>query len=81
MKHLLLHNWNVVRIIRLILAILLVVQAIRMNEWITGIFALALLLMAIFNTGCGAGGSCYVPTAKTKNTSPKQEAIEYEEVV
>ncbi len=77
MKYSILHNWNLFRLLRLALGIAIIVQG-AMGKDILFIIAGALFtLLAIFNAGCCAGGTCY--TAAKKNTATKE--ITYEEVV
>jgi hypothetical protein len=63
MKNILFTNWNIMRIIRLVFAIVLFTQAAQKFEWYLVIFGLFFLVQAIFNFGCGANG-CAIPKKK-----------------
>ena len=57
MKTLLLKNWNLMRILRLVIGIWAIVEAIQSKEPLLGIMGGILLFMAVTNTGCfGAKG-------------------------
>jgi hypothetical protein len=60
MKHILFTNWHLMRIVRLVFAIFLFVQAYVTFEWFFIAFGLFFLIQALFNTGCGANG-CQIP--------------------
>lgn len=60
MKHILFTNWHLMRIVRLVFAIFLFVQAYVTFEWFFIVFGLFFLIQAIFNTGCGPNG-CQIP--------------------
>lgn len=77
MLHTLLSGWNVVRIIRLILGVMLVIQAIQTKFWGAGLLGGLLLFQAITNTGCCGASGCAVPVNKSKQNV---DTIEYEEV-
>lgn len=70
-------NWNVMRIIRLVIGGYALIEAYRGQDTLMGLLGLVLVGMAILNAGCGAQG-CAVPMSKS---NPKETAeIEYEEV-
>jgi hypothetical protein len=72
-------DWDIMRVLRLVIGIWLAVQAIIMMELFTGLIGLFFLYQAITGTGCGADG-CY--TAPRRNVRQvKTEDIDYEEVV
>jgi hypothetical protein len=70
-KQQLLSGWNLLRWTRLIVGIVLAIEAFSGGNAILG-FAAGLLFLQVFtNTGCG-GGSCNIPQAKPKsNTAPE----------
>ena len=75
----LMNNWIGFRGLRLLLGIILLVQAIMFREMIYGFLAFFLLLTAITNTGCCAGGTC--PTNGQGNSKTKiqiDEALDKE---
>lgn len=73
-----LHNWTFFRFLRLAMGILIIVQGIMIKDWFFAIAGLAFSLMALFNTGCCAGGACRTPISKNTDTN---KDISYEEVV
>lgn len=77
MKKLLL-NWNLFRIIRLILGIFVIVQGIATREVWFAIAGGVVAFMAVVNVGCCGAGGCAVNT-QTNQRKTKEEII-YEEV-
>lgn len=73
-----LKGWNFSRWLRLILGLSIAIQTFYQPDFITGTLALTLLLQAVFNVGCCAGGNCYV----SKETQPNQsiENTTFEEI-
>lgn len=72
-----LKNWNIIRLLRLIVGIFVVIQGIIAREWmfvfLGGLFA----LMPLMNVGCGTSG-CQTP--RYKNTKKEQDETHYEEI-
>jgi hypothetical protein len=71
-------NWNLMRIIRLVVGGYALIEAYRGSDTLMALLGFVLVGMALLNAGCGAQG-CSVP-----NNSQKQEnsdKIEYEEVL
>lgn len=72
-----LKNWSAIRIVRLILGILVIVEGVKSNEWmfiaLGGLFA----LMAVLNAGCSSG-ACATP--RRKSFQSDDEEVTYEEV-
>lgn len=72
-----LRNWNFMRVFRLALGVIVMVQGIMANEWLMaglgGLFA----LMPLMNVGCCGVNGCNTPIAKSRT---KSEEITYEEV-
>lgn len=54
-------DWNFMRVLRFFLGIAFLFEAFNQQSWSIGIAAGILLIMAVFNTGCGINGSCAVP--------------------
>ena len=73
-------NWNVMRIIRLGLGILVIVQSIQFKEYWFVLMGLLLAGLALFDLGC-ASGACGMPPAQPRTAAKSMEEIEYEEVV
>lgn len=82
MKDILFKNWHVMRIIRLVLSVILLVEAVQMKEPLLGAFGGIFLLMTLFNAGCGTASCC--GTNDNCNTTPAKQntkkEIEFEEV-
>ncbi len=53
-------QWNVMRILRLIMGIIIVVQGIKADMWLIIILGVLLCALPLFNIGCGPNGSCSV---------------------
>ncbi|HLV45612.1 hypothetical protein ACKUSY_17370 [Myroides odoratus] len=73
-----LRGWNLMRIIRLVLGIVIIVQGIQAQQWMLVALGGLFTLMTLFNIGCCGTGGCNTTysTSKAKNT----EDITYEEV-
>ena len=63
----LLSGWSLVRWIRLILAVVIAIQAVLSSDILLGILALILVYQVYFNLGCGCNASCEIP-ANTKSS-------------
>jgi hypothetical protein len=77
MKAILFTNWHFMRWLRLVLALIMIVQAFIVKDIVLGIIGLLFVLSALFNIGCCGAGGCYTPTPNNKKTN---NTIEYEEV-
>jgi|694.fasta_scaffold00585_19 Na+/alanine symporter len=77
MKYALLHNWSFIRALRLLIGIIIIVQAVMNKEWVFGIAGIFFACMALFNQGCCGTGACYTPIKKEIDSS---KAITYEEL-
>lgn len=80
MLNTLLSGWNILRIIRLILGVMLLVQAFQTKFWGAGLLGSLLLFQAITNTGCCGAGGCGVPVSENNKNTKSIDSIEYEEV-
>jgi hypothetical protein len=78
MKQTLLSNWNFIRVLRLLMGIAIIVQAVLARDIIFGIAGALFTVLAIFNIGCCGTDACYTPVKK--DAANKKEII-YEEVV
>jgi hypothetical protein len=74
----LLTGWNFVRVLRLVLGVIFLMQAIEMRDIITGLIATFFLFQAVTNTGCCGSNGCAVPINKT-NLEDIQD-VTFEEV-
>ena len=77
MKNEIFSNWNLSRILRLGIALVIVYQAVRNHDVLFGIAGLFFVGMAVLNKGCCGSGGCYVPTKKTTDGN---EQVTYDEV-
>ena len=66
------------RAIRLVLGVIIIVQAVIIKDWTMGILGLLFTAMPVFNIGCCGVNGCSAPAAKT---TVKNKDISYEEVV
>lgn len=71
----LLKNWNLLRIIRFVLAVVISMEAIYSNTWWLLIPSGILLIQAILNMGCPLN-SCSIPV----NKELTKKEIQYEEL-
>jgi len=78
MKKTIFRNWNFMRVVRLVMGIVILVESVILRDALLGIAGLLFSSMAIFNVGCGGTGGCYTPTKKRAEDT---KAIIYEEVV
>ena len=78
MKDVLLNNWNIVRVLRLLIGLAIMVQAVVANDLLFGFLGLVFTGMALFNAACCGVGACATPTSSKKSSSKE---ITYEEVV
>jgi hypothetical protein len=79
MKQAILTNWTFSRVLRLILGVVIVAQAISLGDATLGTVGLLFTLMPVFNIGCCGAGGCYTPLKKTEANDAKD--ITYEEIV
>lgn len=62
MKQTILTNWTFVRILRLLLGLSIIVQAMIVKDAFLGAAGLLFSSMAVFNVGCcGTGGCATIP--------------------
>ncbi|MDD3005564.1 hypothetical protein [Flavobacterium sp.] len=60
-----LKNWNIIRILRLVMGIFIIIQGVMYNQWIFVILGGLFSLLPLLNAGCGASG-CSVPKQRNK---------------
>jgi len=71
-------NWGLIRIVRLVAGSLVLWNALADHQPLVGLIGGFLVVQAILNTGCGAGG-CGITRAEKQSTEPATD-VEYEEV-
>jgi Na+/alanine symporter len=69
MKQTIFSNWNFFRVVRLLAAIAIIVQAYLSKDIVLGIAGVMFGSMAIFNVGCCGVNGCATPIHKNTNTS------------
>lgn len=62
MQNQLFANWNIIRIIRLILGIFIIIQSFQVENYWMMLPGFIFAGMALFNAGCGSNG-CGIPTS------------------
>lgn len=72
-------NWGVMRVIRLAVGLYAFYEVIKNPDFLLGAMAAILILMAIFNVGCGAQG-CGIPTSTKSSPKSTDEDVSYEEI-
>jgi len=78
MKQAILTNWTFSRALRLVLGIVILIQAIVAKDMAIGVAGLLFTMMPVFNIGCCGAGAC---NTSVKNAVDSQKEITYEEVV
>jgi hypothetical protein len=79
MKQAIFSNWNFMRFLRLVLGVIIIIQAVIAKEWAIVVLGVAFTAMPIFNVGCCGAGGC---APNSTNKSPENtKDITYEEVV
>ncbi|MGN6181638.1 MAG: hypothetical protein ACTHNW_20820 [Mucilaginibacter sp.] len=78
MKDRILRNWNLPRILRVMIGIVILIMAISRADPGSGIIGAVFTAMGVFNIGCCGSGACYTPV---KNSKKDSKDICYEEVV
>ena len=76
MKQIVFNNWTFIRLLRLVMGIVIVVQAVIAKDILFGIAGLLFTGLAVFNLGCCGTGGCYTPINKSNTI----KEISYEEV-
>lgn len=79
MKNLLFAQWNLFRVIRLILGMGAIIQGIMNVDMMLVIAGIIIGGMAVLNIGCCGTSGCSVPSNRKQKL--KEEEINYEEVV
>ena len=79
-KYKLLHNWHLVRIMRLGIGMMLLVTGIQQKDWPIGLFSIFFLYQAITDTGYCAANGCNAPARSSKQGAIAETTVEYEEV-
>ena len=73
----LIQNWNLMRIIRLVIGGYAMIEAFKGQDTLMGLLGFVLIGMAMLNAGCGTQG-CGIPIQKSNQKEP--EELSYEEI-
>lgn len=79
MRNLLMTGWSFMRILRIVLGAMLIIQSVQMNSWPAGLLGGFLMFQGITNTGCCGASGCGVHQYNNKKKGDIK-SIEYEEV-
>jgi hypothetical protein len=77
MKTVFFARWNFLRLMRLLLGIAILVQAIISKDWLFGLVGIFFTTLPLLNIGCCGVNGCATPL----NKEVKNKEISYEEVV
>jgi hypothetical protein len=76
MKQVLLSNWTLMRILRIVAGLILLVSAFIHRDTLVGSFGIFFLLQGVFNFNtCGMGG-CYISSCATYHPDKKLQTSE-----
>ena len=80
-KQQLFSNWHAMRVVRAVLSLIIIAQAISLHDGMLGAFGGVFMLMAVLNTGC-CGNACNTQYKETANIPPGKEnkKIDFEEI-
>lgn len=79
MKDRILHGWNLMRVLYLIMGIVIVIQSIMAHQYQVLFFGLYFIATSIMGLGC-AGGACTNPVQASKSKNRTNEEVTFEEV-
>jgi hypothetical protein len=74
-----LKNWNIMRLVRLSLGLVILIQSFFEKDSVMTFVGLVLTALPFFNIGGCAAGQCYSPRIIRKKESANEE-IQFEEV-
>jgi len=72
-----LKTWDLMRVLRLALGIIIIVQGVQAKEWLFVALGGLFSLMPLLNIGCCGASGCNTPVSKSDK---KVEDITYEEI-
>ncbi|HLF53260.1 hypothetical protein [Flavobacterium sp.] len=59
-------NWNYIRVIRLVLGVIVMIQAVYTKTYLFLIPGILFTGMALFNTSCCGSNGCAIPKSENK---------------
>lgn len=74
-------NWNLLRLIRLLLGVMIIVQSVGIKDYLFGSIGLLFAVMTLLNIGCCSTGVCSTNLYSEKSTNDSKKETTYEEVV
>lgn len=74
-------NWSLMRLIRLLLGVMIIVQSVGIKDYLFGSIGLLFAVMALLNIGCCSTGVCSTNIYSDKSTNDSKKETTYEEVV
>ncbi len=77
MRNRILDGWNFMRVLRLVVGLIVVVQAVITKDILFGTLGGLFTLMPLLNIGCCGSAGCNVPT---RRSNKEVKDISYEEV-
>lgn len=69
LKNKIMQRWGLMRIIRLVLAVIVLAEAWRSNEVILGLLGVILLAQSVFNVACCGSSGCDIDHTQKKQGS------------
>jgi hypothetical protein len=60
-------DWNITRVVRLVIGVCMLVWSIQMLDWTIGLLSVFFVGMALSNTGCCGAQGCAVPYKRAQN--------------
>jgi hypothetical protein len=82
LKNRMMTGWGLMRVVRLVLALILIVQAFTNSEFLFVVLGTVLLFQAVFDYGCCGTGKCDInhTTYKPRSSGTADELTTFEEV-
>ena len=77
-KEQLLSNWNVMRLVKFVLSIIILIQSFQQHDLMFGFLGGIFLTQTLLNMGCCGVGGCAVPMKK--NDSSTIQDVQFEEI-
>lgn len=76
-KNIILRGWNFMRILRFVLSVIVIIEAVKNYDVLFGVIGLVLLLQSVFNVGCCSNGACYTGNV---NSEEENKEVVFEEI-
>ena len=77
-KQQLLSNWSMMRMVKLVLSIIILIQSVQHHDLMFGFLGGIFLTQTLLNMGCCGVGGCAVPMKK--NDSSTIQDVQFEEI-